>query len=139
MLRDDGTLNPLDDWPDLDAQTLEAVLAQVTTSVPKKLADFHETGELDVAYTGHDLPRFRVNGFRQRRARRRSSRSPRRTDGADARAPRAPPSARPSRSDVGHEHRRLDPHRDYGDHGVTTGGCSGSTMLNSGGAGADRT
>jgi Tfp pilus assembly pilus retraction ATPase PilT len=68
VLREDGTLNPLDDCPDLDAQTLEAVLAQVTASVPRKLADFHETGELDVAYTGrNDLPRFRVSGFRQRR------------------------------------------------------------------------
>src|SRR5207253_8376422 len=27
---------------------------------------FHETGELDIAYTAGDLPRFRVNGFRQR-------------------------------------------------------------------------
>jgi twitching motility protein PilT len=66
VLRDDGTLKPLEDWPDLDAQTLEAVLAQVTASVPKKLTGFHDTGELDIAYTGHDLPRFRVNGFRQR-------------------------------------------------------------------------
>ena len=66
VLRDDGTLKPLEDWPELDAETLEAVLAQVTASVPKKLTGFHDTGELDIAYTGHDLPRFRVNGFRQR-------------------------------------------------------------------------
>jgi twitching motility protein PilT len=66
VLRGDGALKPLDDWPDLDAQMLETVLAQVTASAPKRLTDFHETGELDIAYTGHDLPRFRVNGFRQR-------------------------------------------------------------------------
>src|SRR3954471_19922350 len=66
VLRGDGALTPLHDWPELDTQMLDAVLAQVAATVPKKLADFHETGELDVAYTGHDLPRFRVNGFRQR-------------------------------------------------------------------------
>src|SRR2546430_1018541 len=43
-------------------------LAAVTELVPAKLADFHEHGELDVAYTSQDLPRFRVNGFRQRGA-----------------------------------------------------------------------
>ena len=32
----------------------------------KRLADFHETGELDIAYAAEGLPRFRVNGFRQR-------------------------------------------------------------------------
>ncbi len=68
VLRDDGRLRPLDDWPVLDAQALDAVLGQVTAAVPKRLNDFYETGELDVAYTAHDLPRFRVNGFRQRGA-----------------------------------------------------------------------
>jgi twitching motility protein PilT len=66
VLRDSGTLVPLEDWPELDPHALESVLSQVTASAPKRLADFHETGELDIAYTAHDLPRFRVNGFRQR-------------------------------------------------------------------------
>src|SRR3954470_2832161 len=66
VLRGDGALSPLEDWPELDAQTLDAVLAQVTASAPRRLNDFHESGELDIAYTSHDLPRFRVNGFRQR-------------------------------------------------------------------------
>ena len=66
VLRGDGSLKPLDDWPDLDAQMLENVMAQVTASAPKKLTVFNETGEMDIAYTGRDLPRFRVNGFRQR-------------------------------------------------------------------------
>jgi twitching motility protein PilT len=33
---------------------------------PAKLSHFHETGELDIAYTAEGLPRFRVNGYRQR-------------------------------------------------------------------------
>jgi len=68
VLRGDGSLKPLADWPDLDEPALEHVLAQVTSVAPKRLAQFHETGELDIAYTGADLPRFRVNGFRQRGA-----------------------------------------------------------------------
>src|SRR6185436_21120842 len=40
----------------------------VTAIAPKRLAQFHETGELDIAYQTADLPRFRVNGFRQRGA-----------------------------------------------------------------------
>jgi twitching motility protein PilT len=68
VLRDDGRLRSLDDWPVLDSQTLDAILGQVTAAVPKRRNDFYETGELDVAYTAPDLPRFRVNGFRQRGA-----------------------------------------------------------------------
>ncbi len=68
VLRRDGSLGPLADWPALDEHALESVLAQVTAGVPARLADFHETGELDIAYAGGDLPRFRVNGFRQRSA-----------------------------------------------------------------------
>jgi twitching motility protein PilT len=66
VLRGDGSLQPLEDWPEMDAQMLENVMAQVTASAPKKLTVFAETGEMDIAYTGRDLPRFRVNGFRQR-------------------------------------------------------------------------
>ena len=33
---------------------------------PAKLSHFHESGELDIAYTAEGLPRFRVNGYRQR-------------------------------------------------------------------------
>jgi twitching motility protein PilT len=68
VLRHDGALDPLDDWPSLTEHALDNVLAQVTAVAPKRLADFHETGELDIAYSATDLPRFRVNGFRQRGA-----------------------------------------------------------------------
>jgi twitching motility protein PilT len=66
VLRRDGKLTPLEDSPPLAEIDLDAVLAAVTELVPAKLADFHEHGELDVAYTSEDLPRFRVNGYRQR-------------------------------------------------------------------------
>jgi twitching motility protein PilT len=68
VFRRDGSLGALDDWPALDPHALDSVLAQVTASAPRRLADFHETGELDIAYSASDLPRFRVNGFRQRGA-----------------------------------------------------------------------
>jgi twitching motility protein PilT len=68
ILRQDGALCALADWPDMDEHVLDTILGQVTAVAPKRLAQFHETGELDIAYSGADLPRFRVNGFRQRGA-----------------------------------------------------------------------
>ena len=68
ILRQDGNLTILGDSPPLAEIDLDAILAAVTELVPAKLAFFHENGELDVAYTSEDLPRFRVNGFRQRGA-----------------------------------------------------------------------
>jgi twitching motility protein PilT len=44
------------------------VLATVTANDPSRRASFDGTGELDLAYTPTGLPRFRVNGFRQRGA-----------------------------------------------------------------------
>ncbi len=66
ILRRDGDLTLLGDCPPLTEIDLDAILGAVTELVPAKLAFFHENGELDVAYTSEDLPRFRVNGFRQR-------------------------------------------------------------------------
>jgi len=64
--RRDGALLPLQDWPPLDARQLEEVLATVTAHDPKRADAFQESGEFDLAYTPPGLPRFRVNGFRQR-------------------------------------------------------------------------
>jgi twitching motility protein PilT len=47
---------------------LEAVLDRVGAAYPQRRAAFDETGDLDVAYSEEGLPRFRVNGFRQRGA-----------------------------------------------------------------------
>jgi twitching motility protein PilT len=68
IVRKDGELGLLPEHPPLTEPDLEAALAVVADLAPAKLQAFHETGELDIAYTAGDLPRFRVNGFRQRGA-----------------------------------------------------------------------
>jgi twitching motility protein PilT len=68
VLRRDGTLERLEGWPPLDAAGLDAALAIVGAPTPARVAAFHETGELDIAYQTGGLPRFRVNVFRQRGA-----------------------------------------------------------------------
>jgi twitching motility protein PilT len=66
VLRRDGELGVLPNHVQLTEGDLEAALAVVTDLAPAKLQSFHETGELDIAYTSNELPRFRVNGYRQR-------------------------------------------------------------------------
>ena len=66
VVRRDGELGLLPDHPALFDSDLESALALVADLSPAKLSVFHETGELDVAYATEGLPRFRVNGFRQR-------------------------------------------------------------------------
>jgi twitching motility protein PilT len=68
ILRHDGALLALEGWPALDGHQLDSVLATVTANDPSRRASFDGTGELDLAYTPTGLPRFRVNGFRQRGA-----------------------------------------------------------------------
>jgi twitching motility protein PilT len=67
-LRRDGDLLPLDEWPPLAEEDLAAAVHTVTVGAADRLRGFHETGELDLAYQAEDLPRFRVNAFRQRGA-----------------------------------------------------------------------
>ena len=70
VLREDGALvsSSSEDWPPLTESDLESVLVQVCQATPKRAEHFTQTGELDTAYTSFGLPRFRVNGFRQRGA-----------------------------------------------------------------------
>jgi twitching motility protein PilT len=68
MLRRDGAIAPLEDCPALSEQNLLAAVETVTRIVPERLKQFHETGDLDIAYTADGLPRFRVNVYRQRGA-----------------------------------------------------------------------
>jgi twitching motility protein PilT len=68
IVRVDGRLDPLDGQPPLAASDLETVLSQVSAHVPRRREAFDETGDLDLAYSKPGLPRFRVNGFRQRGA-----------------------------------------------------------------------
>jgi twitching motility protein PilT len=68
MLRTDGAISPLPECPALTEQNLLAALEAVTRVTPERLRQFHETGDLDIAYASDGLPRFRVNVFRQRGA-----------------------------------------------------------------------
>ena len=68
VLRYDGVLVPTAEFPPLGDAELESVLDQVTRSAPRRRQEFDETGELDIAYSEPELPRFRVNGFMQRGA-----------------------------------------------------------------------
>jgi twitching motility protein PilT len=66
VVRVDGELTPLADYPAFDSESLEEVLNAVGASAPRRVRHFHESGEMDTAYQLPDLPRFRVNAFRQR-------------------------------------------------------------------------
>ena len=68
VLRYDGVLAAIPEFPPFGDAELESVLDQVTRSAPRRRQEFDETGELDIAYSEPELPRFRVNGFRQRGA-----------------------------------------------------------------------
>jgi twitching motility protein PilT len=68
FLRYDGELTPLSDLPPLSDAELAAMLDAVTRDAPRRRQTFDEIGELDIAYSEPGLPRFRVNGFRQRGA-----------------------------------------------------------------------
>jgi twitching motility protein PilT len=66
MLRRDGALGQLDGYEPLTGTELALALNQLTNASPAKLEAFNESGDLDIAYQDEDLPRFRVNAFRQR-------------------------------------------------------------------------
>jgi twitching motility protein PilT len=68
MLRLDGELTAADEFGPLGDAELEAALDRITASTPRRRDVFVESGDLDIAYSAPDLPRFRVNGFRQRGA-----------------------------------------------------------------------
>jgi twitching motility protein PilT len=68
MLRRDGSVAPLEGVEPLTEADLDGYLRTVTEIAPQRYDLYHETGDLDIAYTAGDLPRFRVNAFRQRGA-----------------------------------------------------------------------
>ena len=68
MVRRDGAVTPLDGLEPLTNADLDAYLHSVTAIAPQRYDIFYQTGDLDIAYTSADLPRFRVNAFRQRGA-----------------------------------------------------------------------
>jgi len=67
LIRLDGAVAPLE-GPELTEEDLDSCLRTLTAAAPQRYDLFQQTGELDIAYTGPDLPRFRVNAFRQRGA-----------------------------------------------------------------------
>ena len=68
ILRRDGDLDPMEGFPALDDEGLAEILQIVGGRAPEKLAHFDDVGDLDIAYQDEDLPRFRVNAYRQRGA-----------------------------------------------------------------------
>jgi twitching motility protein PilT len=66
ILRRDGALGPLEEYPIVTDSDAESVLEAVGKRSPERLQAFKESGDLDIAYQHEDLPRFRVNAFRQR-------------------------------------------------------------------------
>ena len=66
ILRRDGSLGAMEDAEPLTLADLEVALTIVGAAAPARLQLFHNSGDLDVAYQPVDLPRFRVNAFRQR-------------------------------------------------------------------------
>ncbi len=68
MLRRDGSVGPMENASELSEDDLRGMLETVTAVAPQRVPQFDETGDLDIAYQSEDLPRFRVNGFRQRGA-----------------------------------------------------------------------
>ncbi len=68
LIRRDGAVGPLEGAAELSEEDLDACLRKLTMTAPERYEAFQRTGDLDIAYTGTDLPRFRVNAFRQRGA-----------------------------------------------------------------------
>jgi twitching motility protein PilT len=68
FLRIDGELVPVADLPAMGTDELRSVLERVTANAARRREIFEDTGDLDIAYSQPELPRFRVNGFRQRGA-----------------------------------------------------------------------
>jgi twitching motility protein PilT len=68
MLRRDGAVEALPEWPALGEDDLAGFVDTVTAIAPHKKDTFYATGDLDIAYSSEELPRFRCNIYRQRGA-----------------------------------------------------------------------
>src|SRR3954453_1586461 len=68
MVRRDGSVQPLPDYPHLTDANLESFVDTVTAPAPHKKEIFYSSGDLDIAYSSEELPRFRCNIYRQRGA-----------------------------------------------------------------------
>jgi twitching motility protein PilT len=68
IVRRDGELGVLEGFSALSDADLAEGLEIVGARSPERLQLFHDLGDLDIAYQDGDLPRFRVNAYRQRGA-----------------------------------------------------------------------
>src|SRR5437764_11604322 len=68
IVRRDGSLGPLEGFMPLDENALTASLQKVAGHAPIRLQGFYDSGDLDISYQDDELPRFRVNAYRQRGA-----------------------------------------------------------------------
>jgi twitching motility protein PilT len=68
ILRRDGELDAMEGFPALEEAGLDSILQTIGGRAPEKLKHFDDVGDLDIAYQDEDLPRFRVNAYRQRGA-----------------------------------------------------------------------
>src|SRR2546422_2047552 len=66
ILRRDGALSPLEESAILSDADMDSLIEVVGKRSPERLEAFKQTGDLDIAFQEGDLPRFRVNAFRQR-------------------------------------------------------------------------
>ena len=66
ILRRDGALSPLEESAILSDKDMDSLIEVVGQRSPERLEAFKQTGDLDIAFQDSDLPRFRVNAFRQR-------------------------------------------------------------------------
>jgi twitching motility protein PilT len=66
IIRVDGDLQRLEGWDALSRADADRYVEAVCATAPARLSAFMDSGELDSAYQLPDLPRFRVNAFRQR-------------------------------------------------------------------------
>jgi len=66
ILRRDGALSPLEEWAIVSDKDVGSLIEVVGKRSPERLEAFKQTGDLDIAFQEGDLPRFRVNAFRQR-------------------------------------------------------------------------
>jgi twitching motility protein PilT len=68
VIRLDGDLEQMEGAASLSEMDLDEILDAVTMISPRRRDAFDDTGDLDIAFSNPTLPRFRVNGFRQRGA-----------------------------------------------------------------------
>jgi twitching motility protein PilT len=66
LVRINGSLEPIEQYPPMQQEEMDRVLREMLADYGDKLREFDEKNEVDFAYAVNGLARFRVNAFRQR-------------------------------------------------------------------------